>query len=105
MASFDSTQVLPSEFAALTITAVVGSAVVYGDFDNASIADVAFFVSGCPLLVNSDLNILRHGIPERKTETIYIADDELPHHDRRPFRKLVLSTGSWLYQDQAVFWT
>ena len=50
LSSFDSTKVLPAEFSAFTMTAVIGSAILYHDFDfenGTTILDICLFVGGC----------------------------------------------------------
>lgn len=47
LSSFESTRVLPAEFAAFTLTAVLGSAMLYNDFDEASMSDFGLFALGC----------------------------------------------------------
>ena len=47
LSRFDSTSVLPAEFAAFTLTAVSGSAVLYNDFAEASLLQIGMFVVGC----------------------------------------------------------
>jgi FlaA1/EpsC-like NDP-sugar epimerase len=47
LSRFDSTQVLPSEFAGFTFFAVVGSAMLYHDFEGASFPEIGLFMSGC----------------------------------------------------------
>ncbi|KAJ1913405.1 hypothetical protein IWQ60_009222 [Tieghemiomyces parasiticus] len=46
---FDSTQVIPTQFVLFTLSAIVGSAVIYRDFEDVSLRNVAAFVSGCLL--------------------------------------------------------
>lgn len=47
LSSFEATQVLPAEFASFTLSAVLGSAILYGDFDEASIIEILLFNIGC----------------------------------------------------------
>ena len=47
LSSFDSTKVLPAEFASFTLSAVLGSAILYNDFDKASVVDIVLFLLGC----------------------------------------------------------
>jgi hypothetical protein len=47
LASFDSTRVLPAEFASFTFCAVFGSAMLYNDFDSATPTEIVMFFIGC----------------------------------------------------------
>ncbi|CAO3616769.1 unnamed protein product [Cunninghamella blakesleeana] len=44
---FDSTAVIPTQFVLFTVAAIVGSAVIYGDFDDAGLNQMSRFMSGC----------------------------------------------------------
>ncbi|KAI4286694.1 MAG: hypothetical protein L6R35_004053 [Caloplaca aegaea] len=46
---FDSTQVIPTQFVLFTISVIVGSAVLYRDFESATVARMGKFVGGCLL--------------------------------------------------------
>ncbi|KAL8993102.1 MAG: hypothetical protein Q9188_007412, partial [Gyalolechia gomerana] len=46
---FDSTQVIPTQFVLFTISVIVGSAVLYRDFESATARRVGKFVGGCLL--------------------------------------------------------
>jgi drug/metabolite transporter (DMT)-like permease len=46
---FDSTQVIPIQFVLFTISVIVGSAVLYRDFESATVDQVLKFVAGCAL--------------------------------------------------------
>ncbi|KAI9682148.1 MAG: hypothetical protein M1817_000202 [Caeruleum heppii] len=46
---FDSTQVIPTQFVLFTISVIVGSAILYRDFEKADAAQVVKFVTGCAL--------------------------------------------------------
>ena len=46
---FDSTQVIPTQFVLFTLSVIIGSAVLYRDFESATIDRVAKFVGGCIL--------------------------------------------------------
>ena len=50
LSSFDSTKVLPAEFAAFTLVAVVGSAIMYHDFENFDLVDGLIFACGCVVI-------------------------------------------------------
>ncbi|KAI8336332.1 magnesium transporter NIPA-domain-containing protein [Chlamydoabsidia padenii] len=44
---FDSTAVIPTQFVLFTVSAIIGSAVIYHDFDNMSLEQMSRFMSGC----------------------------------------------------------
>lgn len=44
---FDSTQVIPTQFVLFTLSVIVGSAVLYGDFNSMSASRAGKFVGGC----------------------------------------------------------
>ena len=46
---FDSTQVIPTQFVLFTISVIVGSAILYRDFETATIGRVGKFIGGCAL--------------------------------------------------------
>ena len=46
---FDSTQVIPTQFVMFTISVIVGSAVLYRDFESATADRVGKFIGGCAL--------------------------------------------------------
>ena len=46
---FDSTQVIPTQFVLFTISVIVGSAVLYRDFESANAERVGKFIGGCAL--------------------------------------------------------
>jgi len=46
---FDSTQVIPTQFVLFTISVIVGSAILYRDFESATAERVGKFVGGCAL--------------------------------------------------------
>lgn len=46
---FDSTQVIPTQFVMFTISVIVGSAILYRDFESATLAQALKFVGGCAL--------------------------------------------------------
>ncbi|KAI3644251.1 hypothetical protein MP228_010415 [Amoeboaphelidium protococcarum] len=63
LSAFDSTVVLPAEFAAFTFTAVLGSSMLYNDFEGATVDQVTMFFLGCLItfigvyLITSDAQI------------------------------------------------
>ena len=46
---FNSTQVVPTQFVLFTISVIVGSAILYRDFERATPAALSRFVGGCLL--------------------------------------------------------
>lgn len=44
---FDSTQVIPTQFVLFTLSAIIGSAVLYRDFEKAGVEQFAKFIGGC----------------------------------------------------------
>ncbi|KAG0171853.1 NIPA-like protein 3 [Apophysomyces sp. BC1034] len=44
---FDSTEVIPTQFVLFTISAIIGSAVLYHDFDNMGMEQTSRFMTGC----------------------------------------------------------
>ncbi|KAI8645103.1 magnesium transporter NIPA-domain-containing protein [Parasitella parasitica] len=44
---FDSTEVIPTQFVLFTVSAIIGSAVLYHDFDEMDIEQMSRFMSGC----------------------------------------------------------
>lgn len=46
---FDSTQVIPIQFVMFTLSVIIGSAVLYRDFEHATVESVSKFVGGCLL--------------------------------------------------------
>ena len=46
---FDSTQVIPTQFVLFTLSVIIGSAVLYRDFESATLERVGKFVGGCVL--------------------------------------------------------
>lgn len=49
LARFDSTQVIPVQFVMFTISVIVGSAILYRDFETMGVPQVVQFVGGCGL--------------------------------------------------------
>ncbi|CEP12979.1 hypothetical protein [Parasitella parasitica] len=44
---FDSTEVIPTQFVLFTVSAIIGSAVIYHDFDDMDMEQMSRFMSGC----------------------------------------------------------
>ena len=61
---FDSTQVIPIQFVMFTLSVIVGSAVLYRDFERTSAEQAATFVGGC-LLTFFGVFIITSGRPQQ----------------------------------------
>lgn len=73
---FGSTQVIPTQFVLFTISVIVGSAVLYGDFSSATPSQTAAFIGGCSLTFFG-VHLLTTGrLPESQVEDII--DEEEP---------------------------
>ncbi|KAK4517312.1 peroxiredoxin type-2 [Mucor velutinosus] len=46
---FDSTEVIPTQFVLFTVSAIIGSAVLYHDFDDMGMEQMSRFMSGCAI--------------------------------------------------------
>lgn len=46
---FDSTAVIPTQFVLFTVSAIIGSAVIYHDFDDMTLDQMSRFMSGCAI--------------------------------------------------------
>jgi hypothetical protein len=46
---FDSTEVIPTQFVLFTVSAIIGSAVLYHDFDGMDMEQMSRFMSGCSI--------------------------------------------------------
>ncbi|KAI8080123.1 magnesium transporter NIPA-domain-containing protein [Gilbertella persicaria] len=46
---FDSTEVIPTQFVLFTVSAIIGSAVLYHDFDDMTLEQMSRFMSGCAI--------------------------------------------------------
>ncbi|CAO0796149.1 unnamed protein product [Mucor circinelloides] len=46
---FDSTEVIPTQFVLFTVSAIIGSAVLYHDFDDMDMEQMSRFMSGCAI--------------------------------------------------------
>lgn len=86
---FDSTRVIPVQFVLFTISVIIGSAILYRDFESATVDRIAKFVGGC-LLTFAGVYLLTSGRTEapsaqsRQSPGIKLVDDEqesLGHDD------------------------
>lgn len=62
---FDSTQVIPVQFVMFTISVIIGSAILYRDFESATAASAAKFIGGC-LLTFSGVYLITSGRPHEE---------------------------------------
>ncbi|KAI7310719.1 DUF803-domain-containing protein [Hortaea werneckii] len=72
---FNATQVIPTQFVLFTISVIVGSAVLYRDFETEAAGDAAKFVGGCALTFLGVWCITSGHNDESE------ADDEMPEED------------------------
>ena len=89
---FDSTQVIPTQFVLFTLSVIIGSAILYRDFEAATVERVAKFVGGC-LLTFLGVYLITSGRSrdERdedediadEEEAIGLIDEEATHNDSR----------------------
>lgn len=89
---FDSTQVIPTQFVLFTISVIIGSAVLYRDFESTTAARAAKFVGGC-LLTFFGVYLITSGRPQdtdgeesitdEEEGIINMVDDEAAYQDRR----------------------
>ena len=67
LARFDSTQVIPVQFVMFTLSVIIGSAVLYRDFEKATAENVGKFIGGC-LLTFFGVFLITSGRPRRDDE-------------------------------------
>ncbi|KAF7587196.1 hypothetical protein BBP40_007558 [Aspergillus hancockii] len=73
---FDSTQVIPTQFVLFTLSVIIGSAVLYRDFENYTFDRAGKFVGGCFLTFLGVYFITSGRIRNDDDESSYSADDE-----------------------------
>ncbi|KAI1213438.1 DUF803-domain-containing protein [Annulohypoxylon truncatum] len=71
---FDSTQVIPIQFVLFTLSVIIGSAVLYRDFERTTAQQAAKFIGGC-LLTFFGVFLITSGRP-RQDEEDELSDDE-----------------------------
>ncbi|KAI1777673.1 DUF803-domain-containing protein [Hypoxylon cercidicola] len=71
---FDSTQVIPIQFVLFTLSVIIGSAVLYRDFERSTAEQAAKFVGGC-LLTFFGVFLITSGRP-RHNDDDQLSDDE-----------------------------
>ncbi|KAK9586872.1 hypothetical protein V6Z92_005808 [Aspergillus fumigatus] len=72
---FDSTQVIPTQFVLFTLSVIVGSAVLYRDFENYTVERASKFVSGC-LMTFLGVYFITSGRLRADDESSFSIDDE-----------------------------
>ncbi|KAE8356157.1 magnesium transporter NIPA-domain-containing protein [Aspergillus coremiiformis] len=73
---FDSTQVIPTQFVLFTLSVIIGSAVLYRDFENYTFDRAGKFVGGCCLTFLGVYFITSGRIRNSDEESSYSVDDE-----------------------------
>lgn len=71
---FDSTQVIPIQFVLFTLSVIIGSAILYGDFERTTAERAAKFVGGC-LLTFFGVFLITSGRPHENDDD-RLSDDE-----------------------------
>ncbi|KAL4874748.1 magnesium transporter NIPA-domain-containing protein [Aspergillus karnatakaensis] len=72
---FDSTQVIPTQFVLFTLSVIIGSAILYRDFESYTAARASKFVGGC-LLTFSGVYFITSGRVRDDSESSYSTDEE-----------------------------
>ncbi|KAL4966742.1 DUF803 domain membrane protein [Aspergillus stella-maris] len=72
---FDSTQVIPTQFVLFTLSVIIGSAILYRDFEAYTAARAAKFVGGC-LLTFLGVYFITSGRVRADDESSYSTDEE-----------------------------
>ncbi|KAG9236740.1 magnesium transporter NIPA-domain-containing protein [Amylocarpus encephaloides] len=72
---FDSTQVIPVQFVMFTISVIIGSAILYRDFEKATADSVGKFIGGC-LLTFFGVYLITSGRPSHDYEDEGDSDEE-----------------------------
>ncbi|KAN0115287.1 DUF803 domain containing protein [Hyaloscypha variabilis] len=75
LARFDSTQVIPVQFVMFTLSVIIGSAVLYRDFEKATADSVGKFIGGC-LLTFFGVFLITSGRPRRDEDDEEEESDE-----------------------------
>lgn len=72
---FDSTQVIPVQFVCFTLSVIIGSAILYRDFEKATSASMLKFVFGC-LMTFSGVYLITSGRDENQDDASNASDEE-----------------------------
>ncbi|KAI9779131.1 MAG: hypothetical protein M1839_007666 [Geoglossum umbratile] len=73
---FDSTQVIPTQFVLFTLSVIIGSSVLYRDFQKATLDRVTKFVAGCMLTFTGVYLITSNRPRNRDSDEEFEADEE-----------------------------
>jgi magnesium transporter len=88
---FDSTQVIPVQFVLFTLSVIIGSAILYRDFEKVTAENVGKFIGGCLLtffgvwLITSGRD--RHDDDEEEDENEEDAEERIRLADQEPTRE------------------
>lgn len=72
---FESTQVIPIQFVSFTLSVIIGSAVLYGDFERTTAEQATKFIGGC-LLTFFGVFLITSGRPSEDEEEDMLSDEE-----------------------------
>ncbi|KAJ4379350.1 hypothetical protein N0V86_005395 [Didymella sp. IMI 355093] len=89
---FDATQVIPVQFVMFTLSVILGSAILYRDFERTSGDDAGKFVGGCALTF-SGVWLITSGRPRRHD------DEDEDEDDREPESEEAINLHSERYRD------
>ncbi|KAL1608836.1 hypothetical protein SLS59_002027 [Nothophoma quercina] len=88
---FDATQVIPVQFVMFTLSVILGSAILYRDFERTSGDDAGKFIGGCALTF-SGVWLITSGRPRR-------SDDEDDEDEREPESEDAINLRGERYRD------
>lgn len=92
---FDATQVIPVQFVMFTLSVILGSAILYRDFERTSGDDAGKFIGGCALTF-SGVWLITSGRPRRHDDD---DDDEDDEDDREPESEEAINLHGERYRD------
>ncbi|KAJ4335905.1 hypothetical protein N0V87_005761 [Didymella glomerata] len=90
---FDATQVIPVQFVMFTLSVILGSAILYRDFERTSGDDAGKFVGGCALTF-SGVWLITSGRPRRHDD-----DEDEDEDDREPESEEAINLHRERYRD------
>lgn len=90
---FDATQVIPVQFVMFTLSVILGSAILYRDFERTSGDDAGKFVGGCALTF-SGVWLITSGRPRRNVD-----DEDDEEDDREPESEEAINLHSERYRN------
>lgn len=118
---FDSTQVIPTQFVAFTLSVIIGSAVLYRDFESTTLPQALEFVGGCALtffgvylitsgrerdeadsVVEDEEQRIEYVYGERYTDYAAYSDEDQPldhHTSDRGIARRTSTTGNLIDED------